>query len=610
MNRRYGTMLGLALLAIPACSGATDEAPAEQQQAAALAVTAAGSIPAGLPSHMMVGLFENQGGTWLSQSGVPWDMRYSYFTYGWANNWGYGARDGSWGGAFLSETGKQGFVPAVEYYCVNGEPGGDESQFLAKTQNATTMAEYFGDFKLLMQQVKTFGKPVVVLLEADGFGFMEQQSSNAPNTAAAIASTGMPELASLPNTVAGWGLAFLAIRQAVGASNALLGIHVSSWASGNDISYGAVTIPLQPEVDTVYNFLAPLGLAANVTGATYDFLVGDPLDRDSDYYSLEEGQNRWWDATDTASVSSESFNRFASWLGLWNVKAGKRWILWQIPLGNSNHLDVCNNGGAQQGYKDNRPEYFFGTESALHLANWAQDGVVGLLFGAGATCQSSYGNDIYTDGQSFIQSRVGSFYAAGGLPLGSSATGAGSSGSSGSTTGSSASASSSSASGSSSSSSGSTAGSSSGSSGDSSEYGFETGNQGWTATSGSVSVSNAELFAGKRALAVPLSSSSAFTQTVSVASPATPAGATVTFHVWLPSGANVSSVQPYVMQGASGGWAWTGQWEAVAQLKLGAWNTITVTVPSNAATPLYQLGVQIATSGASSAVAYVDAVSW
>ena len=601
MNRSHGTMLALALLAIPACGASNENGTPEGQQSAALAVTAAGPIPAGLPAHMSVGLFENPGGTWLSQSSVPWDMRYAYFTYGWANNWGYGARDGSWGGNFLKETGSQGFIPAVEYYCVPGEPGGDESQFLSKVQNATTMAEYFGDFKLLMQQVKSFGKPVVILLEADGFGFLEQQSGNAPNTSAAIASTGMPELASLPNTVAGWGLAFLAIRNAVGAGNAVLGIHVSDWASGNDIGYGSVTIPLQPEVDKVYNFLSPLGLASNVTGSTYDFLVGDPLDRDSDYYATVEGQNRWWDATDTASVNSESFNRYAAWLGLWNTKANKRWILWQIPLGNSNHLDVCNNGGAQQGYKDNRAEYFFGTESALHLANWAQDGVIGLLFGAGTTCQSSYGNDTYTDGQSFMQSRVRSFYTAGGLPLTGSVgtTGTSGSGASGSNSGSGTTGTS-----------GSSTGSTSGSSGDTAEYNFESGIQGWAATSGSASRSTAQVFAGKAALAVHLASSAAFTQTVSVASPAAPAGAMVTFHVWVPSGANVSSIQPYLMQGAGGGWVWTGQWETASQLKLGAWNTVTVTVPSNAATPLYQLGVQFTTSGASSAIAYVDSVSW
>src|SRR6185437_4702609 len=249
---------------------------------------------------MAVGLFENEGQSWMAGSGVPWDDRYAYFTYGWANNWGYGAHDGSWGLGFLNESAGAGFAPVVQYYCVNGEPGGGEDQFLAKVQNATTMAEYFGDFKLLLQQVKAFGKPVVILLEADGFGFLEQQTGGNASTPAAIASSGLPELAGLPNTVAGWGLAFLQLRQAVGATNAVLGMHVSAWASGEDVAYFSVTDPLQPQVDTVYNFLSPFGLGANQTGSTYDLLVGDPLDRDSDYYKLVQNQNRWWDASDTA----------------------------------------------------------------------------------------------------------------------------------------------------------------------------------------------------------------------------------------------------------------------------------------------------------------------
>ena len=589
--RRAGLVVVCALA--PACGNAADGASqATGESASELAVTAAGSIPAGLPSHLSVGLFEGSGGSWMKASGVPWDVRYAYFTYGWANNWGYGAHDGSWGLNYLNESSAAGYVPAVQYYVVNGEPGGAEAQFLAKTQNATTMAEYFGDFKLLMQNIKTFGKPVVVLMEADGYGFLEQQSNGNPNTYAAVADSGLPELSSLPNTVAGWGLAFLQLRKAVGATNAVVGIHVSDWAGGEDIGYGSVTDALQPQVDAVYKFLSPLGLAANSTGATYDFLVGDPLDRDSDYYKVVENQNRWWDASDTASVNSESFNRYGSWLSLWNAKAGKRWILWQIPIGNSNQLDVCNSGQARQGYKDNRAEYFFGPESAQHLAAWAQDGVVGLLFGAGEGCQSSYQNDNYTDGQPFLKTHVGAFYAAGGLPL----TSGGGAGSSSGTT----------------SSSGSGSGSSSGSGGTTPEYGFETSTQGWSGDSGvsKVSVSAAQEFAGGHSLAVTLNETNAGTATVAVSSPATPAGATVTFHVFIPSGTTVSAVQPFAAQGAQGSWAWTGNWQATSSLKTGAWNTITVVVPANAITPLYQLGVQIQTSGASKSTVYIDSVAW
>src|SRR3954468_24861686 len=389
--------------------------------------TAKGPIPAGLPAREVVGLFEDTGGTWMKNSGAAWDVRYRYFTKGWVNNWGFGAYDGGWGLGYMRECDGQRFIPAGQYYQINGEPGGSESAFLSKVQNATTMGSYFGDFKILMQRAKDFDKPFVVLLEGDGFAFLQQQTSSNPNTYAAVKDTGMAELQGLPNTVAGWGLAFLQLRKSVAASKVVLGVHISSWASGKDVSYFNVTDPLGPEVDKVYNFLAPLGVASNVTGATFDVLVGDPLDRDSDYYRLTQNQDRWWDASDSASISSKSFNRYAEWLRLWNVEANKRWVLWQIPLGNSASLNVFNNGNPGEGYKDNRPEYFFSSGTA-HLQKFADVGVIALLFGAGASGQSSYGNDKYSDGQLFMKSRAGAFLNAGGLPL---ATGSGSGGTGG-----------------------------------------------------------------------------------------------------------------------------------------------------------------------------------
>jgi len=81
-------------------------------------------------------------------------------------------------------------------------------------------------------------------------------------------------------------------------------------------------------------------------------------------------------------------------------------VLWQIPIGNSNHLNVTNNGGAREGYKDNRVEYFLGQGGLVHVRQFADAGVIALLFGAGASGVSSYGNDIFTDGQSLIKTVV------------------------------------------------------------------------------------------------------------------------------------------------------------------------------------------------------------
>jgi len=376
----------------------------------------AGALPAGMPGHLAVGLMEDPGVTWMRDSGVAWDARYHYFTKGWVNNWGWSGYDGSWGLSYFQECDKQGFLPVVQYYQMNGESGYNESIFYQTTRNAATMAGYFGDFKILMQRAKDFGKPVLVLMEGDGYAYMEIQSGGDPGAYSAIADSGLAELKGLPNTVAGWGLAFLQLRKSVGASNVILGMHISAWATLKDISYGSVTDPLEPEVQKAYGFLSQLGLAANVTGATYDVLVGDPLDRDSGYYQVVEKQDRWWDASDAAPITSKSCNRYAEWLRLWNQTAQKRWVLWQIPLGNSNHLNVPNAGGPRQGYQDNRPEYFFGSGTA-HLQSFADAGVIALLFGAGVGGQSSYTNDVYSDGQLFMKSRAGAVLAQGSVPL-------------------------------------------------------------------------------------------------------------------------------------------------------------------------------------------------
>jgi hypothetical protein len=96
-----------------------------------------------------------------------------------------------------------------------------------------------------------------------------------------------------------------------------------------------------------------------------------------------------------------------------------------------------------------------------------------------------------------------------------------------------------------------------------------------------------------------------------VANPATPAGATVTYHIWIPANSSITAIQPYVQQGASGGWTWTGNYLTIGSLQAGAWNTLMVGVPSNAVLPLAELGVQFFTgNGRWSGTAYLDVITW
>jgi hypothetical protein len=124
-----------------------------------------------------------------------------------------------------------------------------------------------------------------------------------------------------------------------------------------------------------------------------------------------------------------------------------------------------------------------------------------------------------------------------------------------------------------------------------------------------VSSSTAQKSSGARSLAVQFDGG-ADSQSVFIASPAAPAGATVTFKVWVPTGSAITSVQPFTLQGAAGGWGWSDSWQAITSLKTNAWNTVSVNVPQNAVTPLYQLGITFTTSGSWKGTAYIDAVNW
>lgn len=359
------------------------------------------ALPAGMPTHFAVGIGEvPPGDRWVIGSGVPWDFAYKYLTYDWAHQWS-GPVAGSFVTDWLKTIDPTHAMPAIEYYVVRSMAPDDEGAFLVKAQTTSTMTTYFSDFKILMQRLKEYDKPVLVMVEADGFGYLETKSSDNPNTYASVAATGLTELAGLPDTVAGWGLAFLQMRKAVGANKVLLGMHISAWSSGGDLINGDnVTDDVNNYVDRGYKFFAPLGIAANQTGALYDVLITDPSDHDADWFKIVQGDSgHWWDVSDTASVNSRSFVRYAAWLSAWHSKAKRRWVLWQIPCGNSNSPD--NDSG---GYKDNRSEYWLG--NAAHRQMFADAGVIALLFGAGNGGQTEYTNDWYSDGKLYIKSRT------------------------------------------------------------------------------------------------------------------------------------------------------------------------------------------------------------
>lgn len=363
-------------------------------------------LPEGLNNTMMFGLFENYGGKWMKESSVPWNARYMYLVNGWVNNWGWSQDSGSLAYNYMVESEAMGAMPFLEFYPLTylGWKGADLTTKIAAD---TLMYDFFNQYRILIKRAKQFGKPVIIAIEADGLCFIQIQSDANPDQYASVNNCGIKELENLPNTIAGWNKAFIAIRDELGADNVILGLHISHWATGEDLLYQSPIKDLHPFVDEVCDFLEPLGVN------DYDLLIADPLDRDAGYYT-SLGQNKWLNMDSEASINSSSYNRYAEWLRLFNERTGKRIVLWQIPLGNKYHLNVKNTHGDREGYQDNKVEYFSNRDN---IAKFAESGVIGLLFGAGATYQSDHLNDYDNEGNLYMKSVGFEYYSNGRMDL-------------------------------------------------------------------------------------------------------------------------------------------------------------------------------------------------
>jgi len=143
---------------------------------------------------------------------------------------------------------------------------------------------------------------------------------------------------------------------------------------------------------------------------------------------------------------------------------------------------------------------------------------------------------------------------------------------------------------------------------DPAQFNFESSSQGWTGGGGIVSgvaTSAAQQYAGNQALAVNFNGSAAGTASPSVGSLAIAAGTTITLHVWIPGGSKVSALQPYILDH---NYAWSSSW--YGSFTANAWNTLTLTVPANAVSPLQSLGIQFITSAGWTGTCYIDSVFW
>ena len=398
----WGTTAGGAVVAdlktIPASQfEAVDESAL---QAATGSYRALQSGANALPQDRLhFGVASGPGDTWMAASGVPWRYRYTYLAGGVNTGSGWetwNSPSGAYATNYMNASSAAGYIPVFPYYeLLQSSPstGSTESdRDFSNLNNAATMAAYYANFKLLMQKAGAFGNTVIVHVEPDLWGYLEQRAAGGTASAlgASVASSGFVEAAGLPNTAAGFAYELLKLRDSY-APNAVLAIHASAWGSGIDIAGDtSASVNAVTEADKTAAFLNSAGIASNPYGSTWDLVFNDVDDHDAGWWEQQGANNQyfthWWDPS---NVKFPNFNRYLSWVSELHARTARPQVVWQVPVGNQYFLTMNNTCGH---YQDNIGPYFISHASVLSAA-----GLIAVLFGAGNSCQTN-NTDLRGDG--------------------------------------------------------------------------------------------------------------------------------------------------------------------------------------------------------------------
>jgi hypothetical protein len=387
------------------------------------------ALPSGWPTTLHLGLADAPGGAAQLKASTGVGIRYQYLSGGvnTGNGWATWLPDGSFVTEYIQETVQQGMIPVFSYYMlVHSAPGNAQAEqvgIITNLQTQATMRAFYQDLTLFFQRAGATGSRVVLHVEPDMWGYMHSQRAvgdDATSVPVQVAATGLSDLAGLPDNGAGLAQAIARLRDRY-APNVLLGYQLSVWGTKSELH---VSDPPNATVDAL---AARAAAFFTSLGGRFDLVFAEFSDRDAAYYQyvVGDGGEAWWDAGD--------FPRFARYLAGFVAIAGKRVVLWQIPLGNTRMRAMNNTWGH---YQDNRVEWFLDDPTRAHLAEYVQAGVIAFLFGDtvdGTTCACDASGDGVTnpapingntrvslnadDDGGFFRERAAAYYAAGALSL-------------------------------------------------------------------------------------------------------------------------------------------------------------------------------------------------
>ena len=400
-------------------------------------VTVAGVVPVGslppLPARwpsrsLEIGMADGERGAAALRASAPFGFRYQYLTGGvnTGRNWQTWANgNGSFPTQYIQESARNGLTTVFTYYTLrNSVPGnalGEADGDLANLRNASTMASYYADLKLVFQRAGAENVTVIVHVEPDLWGYMQSRhGDDASAVPVMVDGSGVADLAGLPDNASGFARAIVRLRDTY-APNVLLAYSLSYWGTRIDPLYSK---PSDAQIDALAGRSATFYASLN---ASFDLAFAEFSDRDAALKTSQNGDGgaSWWYPAD--------FARNVRYLGRFSALTQKRIVMWQIPLGNT-RMRAMNN--TWDHYQDDKVEWLFDEPGRANLSAYARAGVIAFLFGRGGdggTCACDAAGDGVTnpppigtntrvslnadDDGGYFRERAAAYYATGAMTL-------------------------------------------------------------------------------------------------------------------------------------------------------------------------------------------------
>jgi hypothetical protein len=318
----------------------------------------------GLPSRLLVGLGTAPVATIQSQGLKP-DILDEYLVGAGSGDWTtWNSPAGAYVGVVASEAEQVGAIPMYTLYQMATNGDGN----LAGLDDNAFMTVYWANIRLLFQKLAAYGKPALVNLEPDFWGYAEQQSNQNPAALAALVTIN-PDCASLSNDIVGVAACLLKMARQY-APQAYVGFPPSDWG-GNSTAQ-------------VVAFMQAIG------AQQADFIVMQTLDRDSGCFEINPqpsdcargGSSWYWDET---NQTTPNFSQHLASVQQYHQGLGELPVIWwQTPMG----VPSSTPGGTPGHYRDDREDYFLKHPSLLTAV-----GGLGVVFSAGDGNQTTLATD-------------------------------------------------------------------------------------------------------------------------------------------------------------------------------------------------------------------------